>query len=158
MGSQFTLVSDGGTYIAPVPEMKKLVDSGQASFAYLYTPGHGNGEMGTKALYCAFEKGKFWEVHDLLMTNEGYTLLNETVKNDKSKAKEIVDFLASAIDTSVLTDCLESGKYDKRLQSDITLASSIGISGTPGFFVNETKYSGAYSYKDMETVVEDGLK
>ncbi|PIZ49742.1 hypothetical protein COY29_01115, partial [Candidatus Woesebacteria bacterium CG_4_10_14_0_2_um_filter_39_14] len=56
----FKLVSDGGKYLAPIPEMKKLLDSGKASFVWIYSPGHGNGEMGTKALYCANEKGKFW--------------------------------------------------------------------------------------------------
>jgi protein-disulfide isomerase len=55
-GDRFKLVSDGGTYVAPIPEMKKLVDQGKASFVFLYTPGHGNGEMGARALYCAFEK------------------------------------------------------------------------------------------------------
>ncbi|HOS88910.1 MAG TPA: hypothetical protein PL121_02810, partial [bacterium] len=44
-GSNFKLVEDGGTYLAPVKEMKKLVDSGDASFAMLYQNGHGNGEM-----------------------------------------------------------------------------------------------------------------
>src|SRR5690348_14098605 len=56
---QFKMVADGGTYVAPVPEMKKLLDAGKASFVYVYDPGHGNGEMGVRALYCAYEKGKF---------------------------------------------------------------------------------------------------
>ncbi len=56
VGAQFTLVADGGSYIAPVLEMKKLVDAGKASFVWLYYNGHGNGELATKALYCAHEK------------------------------------------------------------------------------------------------------
>ncbi|MBI2599844.1 hypothetical protein HYW43_02920 [Candidatus Daviesbacteria bacterium] len=122
MDSRFTLVSDGGSYLAPVPEVKKLVDSGKAAFAYVYTPGHGNGEMGTKALYCAFEKGKFWQVHDLLMTNTGYDLLNDQVKNDKSKSQELANFLQPAVDSASMKQCLDSGKYDSRLKDDIALA------------------------------------
>ncbi|KKQ75246.1 MAG: DSBA-like protein thioredoxin domain-containing protein [Candidatus Woesebacteria bacterium GW2011_GWB1_38_5b] len=157
-GSQFLLVKDGGTYVAPVIEMKKLVDQGKASFAYIYTPGHGNGEMGTKALYCAQEKGKFWEAHDTLMTNKGYDLLNNTVKNDKAKSGELSSFLASAIDSSFLKSCLDSGKYDGRLQSDIALAQELGVRGTPGFFVNDKNFAGAYNYKDMEPAVNEALK
>lgn len=157
-GAQFTLVADGGTYIAPVVEMKKLVDSGKASFAWLYTNGHGNGEMGTKALYCANEKGKFWSVHDLLMNNEGYKLLNETVRNDKAKTDELVKFLAPAMNSTELKQCLDSGKYDNRLQEDSGIAGGLGVSGTPGFFINGTKFAGAYSYKDMESSVKDILK
>ena len=66
-----------GRYISPVPEMKKLVDQGKAAYVLIYSPGHGNGEMGMKALYCAYEKGKFWEVNDFLMSNDGYVLMND---------------------------------------------------------------------------------
>lgn len=157
VGDRFKLVADGGTYVAPVIEMKKLVDAGKAAFAWIYTNGHGNGEMGTKALYCANEKGKFWQVHDLLMTNKGYNLLNETVKNDKSQAQALADFLSPAFKAGDMKNCLESGKYDDRLQTDSGLASSIGVQGTPGFFVNTTKFAGAYNYTDMKSAVDAAL-
>jgi len=157
IGDRFKLISEGGTYVAPVIEMKKLVDQGKAAFAWLYTNGHGNGEMGTKALYCANEKGKFWQVHDLLMTNKGYNLLNETVKNDKSKAQALADFLSPAFNAGDMKNCLESGKYDDRLQTDSGLASSIGVQGTPGFFVNTSKFAGAYNFTDMKSAVDTAL-
>jgi protein-disulfide isomerase len=74
--AQFKLVADGGTYVAPVPEMKKLADEGKASFALIYFPGHGNGELAMKSLYCAFDQGKFWEANDIIMSNTGYMLMN----------------------------------------------------------------------------------
>ena len=157
MGDRFVLTADGGPYVAPVPEIKKLVDSGSAAFAYLYTPGHGNGEMGTKAFYCAFEKGKFWDVHDKLMTSEGYSLLNDSVKNDKTKSEEVAQFLKDEFNPQDMKSCLDSGKYDARLGEDIALARSIGVSGTPGFFVNATAFAGAYSWKDMESAVNAAL-
>lgn len=157
MGNQFKLVKDGGTYIAPVPEMKKLVDSGKASFVWLYFNGHGNGELATKALYCAYEKGKFWEAHDLLMTSEGYALINDVVKNDKAQSGKMADFLKSA-NVLGLKSCLDSGKYDDRLATDMALGSSLGVSGTPGFFINENNFAGAYSYKDMELVVTSAFQ
>lgn len=157
VGDRFKLVSDGGTYVAPVPEMKKLVDSGKAAFAWIYSPGHGNGEMGTKALYCANEKGKFWEVHDKLMTSAGYDLVNNVVKNDKTKSQELVDFLKGVYNPSDLKSCLDSGKYDDRFSTDISIASGLGVQGTPGFFVNTQRFAGAYSWKDMESAVGAAL-
>lgn len=156
-GSQFTLVSDGGSYVAPVEEMRKLVDSGQASYAYVYFPGHGSGEMGMKALYCAHEQGKFWQAHDLVMSSQGYDLVNTTVKNDKTKSQEVADFLKSATDATKLKACLDSGKYDSALTSETTLAQSLGVSGTPGFFVNTVSFAGAYSWNDMKATVEAAL-
>lgn len=158
MGPRFTLAVDGGSYIAPVPEIQKLVANGKAAFAWIYTPGHGAGEMGTKAMYCAFEKGKFWEVHDLLMGAKGYDLLNETVKNDKAKSGELSEFLRPAFDPAAMKQCLNSGKYDDRLNEDTALARSVNISGTPGFYINTAPFTGAYSYTEMEAAVNSALQ
>jgi len=155
---QFKMVADGGTYIAPVPEMKKLVDSGQASYALIYYPGHGNGEMAAKALYCGFAQGKFWEINDLVMNNDGYNLLNNTVKNDKTKSSDLAQFLSSVVDPTVMKTCLDSGKYDKQLADDQKLAVALGVQGTPGFFVNATPFAGAYSFSDMQPAVNEALK
>ncbi len=150
---QFTVVADGGTYVAPVPEMKKLVDQGKAAFVWLYANGHGAGELATKALYCANEKGKFWQVHDTLMTKAGYDMINTTVKNDKAKSGELAGFLKGAMNENDMKNCLESGKYDNRIADDQATAVSMGFSGTPHFLVNTTPFVGAYSFKDMESVV-----
>ncbi len=157
IGSQFTMVADGGSYVAPVPEFKKLVDQGKAAFAYVYTTGHGNGKLGNQALFCANEKGKFWDAHDLLMNNDGYNLLNDTVQNDVNKASTLADFLSSAVDKSFMTDCLKSGKYSDQIAAGDQLASTFGVSGTPGFFVNTTEFAGAYSFTDMQSAVNSAL-
>ncbi len=154
---QFKLVADGGTYLAPVPEIKKLVDEGKASFALIYSPGHGAGEMGMKALYCAFEKGKFWEANDLIMSSAGYNLMNNTVKNDTTQSSVVAKFLSIVVDEASMKTCLDSGKYDAQLSKDTDLASGLGVNGTPGFFINDTNYAGAYSFKEMETVVNAAL-
>ena len=158
MGAQFTLESDGGTYISPVTEMRKLVAAGQASFAYIYQNGHGNGEMAMKAFFCANEQGKFWEAHDKLNSNDGYNLINNEVKNDKTASGKLSDFLADVVDSGALKSCLDSGKYDSFLPNDQKLASSLGVNGTPGFFINTTNFAGAYSWKDMKSVADAALK
>lgn len=150
-----TLDTDGGTYVAPVPQIEKLVESGKAAFVWIYTNGHGNGEMGTKALYCAHEKGDFWPAHNKLMTNEGYNLLNNSVKNDKTKSQELADFLASVTNATDLKTCLDNGKYDDKISEDVAIAGSIGISGTPGFYINTTNFPGAYAWDEMKSAIEE---
>ena len=158
MGTQFTLVADGGAYVAPVPEMKKLVDQGKAAFVWLYANGHGNGELATKALYCAYEKGKFWQIHDRLMTSEGYELINNTVKNDKANSGKLAEFFRDQMNVNDMKSCLEGGKYDGRIAADMGVATKMGFSGTPHFFVNTTPFVGAYGFKDMQTAVDGVLK
>ena len=154
MGQQFILVADGGSYVAPVVEMKKLVDSGDAAYAFIYSNGHGNGEVATKALYCAFDQGKYWQAHDLLFTNDGYNIINNVIKNDKTKHGEIANFLANAVNKNDLVSCLDSGKYDARIAEDQQLAVSLGVNGTPGFFVNDKNFAGAYSWTEMKSVLK----
>lgn len=158
VGTRFQYKTNGGAYLPPVTEMKKLVDQGKAAYAFLYSDGHGNGEMGAKAMYCAADQGKFWQAHDLLYTNAGYDLLNNTVKNDKSKSGTLADFLKGALDAGKLKSCLDEGKYDSRISDEQALSTSLGAQGTPGFFVNSTIFRGAYSFADMQSVVDTALK
>jgi len=152
---RFVAVADGGTYVPPVMEIKKLIEEGKAALAWFYTPGHGNGELGTLALYCAYEQGRFWEAHDLLMNNEGYDLVNEVVKNDRTKFGELTKFLGSSVDSSKMLSCLESKKYEARVSSDPQVASSFGYGATPTFFINDQVVEGAASWTDsFENVVK----
>jgi protein-disulfide isomerase len=148
--SKFVTVANGGEYIAPMIEMRKMLETGKAGLIYLYQNGHGNGELAMKALYCAHEKGKFWQVHDKLMTDGGYKLINNEVKNDIGNLDLLTEYLKYQIDPTWLDQCLKSGKYDARIKSDVQKSVGLGASGTPTFIVNGKVYGGAYSWVDME--------
>lgn len=157
MNPRFATADAGGSYVPPVLEIKKLVDEGKAALAWFYTPGHGNGELGTLALYCANEQGKFWEAHDLLMNKDGYSLVNDKVKNDRTKFGEMATFLKSAVDEKKLQSCLESKKYEARVASDPQIASGFGYGATPTFFINDKVVEGAASWTDSFKGIVDSL-
>lgn len=157
MNPRFVAVADGGSYVPPVLEIRKLVEEGKAALAWFYTPGHGNGELGTLALYCANEQGKFWEAHDKLMSNDGYTLVNEKVKNDRTKFAELTAFLTGSVDTGKLKSCLDSKKYEGRVTGDPQIASAFGYGATPTFFVNDKVVEGAASWTDSFKPIVDPL-
>jgi protein-disulfide isomerase len=155
--ARFTLVSDGGTYVAPVAEIKKLVSAGKAAYAWIYTPGSGGGEVAAKAIYCAHEKGRFWQAHETVFTARGMEVIRE-VGNDTSKADKMVDLLKGVVDAKFLQSCITSGKYDDVLTENAQIAASLGASATPSFFFNETFFEGADNYTNMESVVNEALK
>lgn len=157
MNPRFTPVSAGGTYDPPVLEIKKLVDEGKAALLWLYTPGHGNGELGTLALYCANEQGKFWEAHDKLMSSEGYTLVNDKVLNDRAKTGEVASFLKGAVDSNKLKSCMDSKKYESRVTGDPQVASGFGYGATPTFFINDKVVEGASSWTEAFKSTVDSL-
>jgi len=159
IGPQFKMVADGGSYVPAVPEIKKLVEEGKARFVWIYTPGRGNGELATKALYCANEKGKFWEAHDKLYTSEAYDLINDVVKNDVGNSKRLAEFMAPVLSVSEMENCLTSGKYDSRVVEDPKTVLSIGRFGTPTFIFHRTIFEGAQSFDSgMKQVVESVIK
>jgi len=57
-----------------------------------------------------------------------------------------------------MKDCLTTGKYKDKLAKDIATSQSLGVQGTPGFFVNTTNFAGAYSYADMKSAVDTAMK
>ncbi len=59
--------------------------------------------------------------------------------------------------------CLESGKYLKEVQKDLSDGKDYGVTGTPGFFIgNEeigfVKISGAQPYGSFATIIEEQLE
>lgn len=156
-GAQFRMVKDGGTYQPPLPEIRKLVDAGKASFLWIYAPGHGNGEVGTEALYCAYDQGKFWQAHDILMSKVGYDLLNNTVQNDLSKSGQLTAALKNVLDAKALQACLDSKKYAKQPADDTAFVQSLGFGGTPTFFINSQVVEGAASWDRAFKKIVDPL-
>ena len=92
------------------------------------------------------------------MNADGYTLMNTTVKNDKTQSGTVADFLKKVVDPGFMKSCLDGGKYDDRLAADMTIATQFGFNGTPSFFVNTQNFAGAYSYTDLEPTVNSALQ
>lgn len=148
--TQFLPVEFGGKYLAPVPEFKKLTHSKDIAYVYSYGNGHGNGILAAEALYCAHERGGFWGAHDLLMSNDGYILVNDTVQNDRTKSNVMAKFLGSVIDEAFMTECLSSAKYESRINRDVAENAQLGFSGTPHFVINGNIVQGAADFSTMK--------
>jgi len=154
---RFLPVEKGGTYVPPVPEMKKLVHEGKASMTIVFTVGHGAGEVAMQGWYCANEKGKFWEVHDKSLTKEGYALINDVVKNSLENAPKFAEFTKDIVDPDFMTECIKSGKYASKITEGQQIASTFGVRGTPEFFIGTTPFNGAYSWTDMKSAADSLL-
>jgi len=155
---RFKTVAEGGEYRPPVQELRALAEAGKIGYVSLYANGHGNGELSTQALYCAYEQDAFWQAHDLLYSKAGYDLINDVVKNDTAKIPELVDFLSGAVNAGALSTCLQNGTYAGRIAEDMQSAQTLGFRGTPMFIVNTQKFAGAYSFAEMEPAINEALK
>jgi protein-disulfide isomerase len=50
--------------------------------------------------------------------------------------------------------CLDEGKYEDRVKSDLAYGSEIGVSATPAFFINSVMILGAQPQEIFETVID----
>ena len=102
-----------------------------------------------EASLCANEQGKFWELHDLLFTDQEHI----TVKDLKEKARRL------GMDDSKFNSCLDTGKYTEQVQRDMAEGSKAGVTGTPAVFVNGIEVpGGAVPYPTVAAAVERELQ
>ena len=86
-------------------------------------PMHQHAERAAQAAHCASDQGKFWEIHKLMMSRQDSL-------NDPSSFARSLD-----LNISEFEDCLAAEKYRERVQNNIALARSLGITGVPGFVI-----------------------
>ena len=132
------------------PQIKKdYVDTGKVRYVFVNFPlsFHPNAEPAAEAAECANEQGKFWEYHDKLFENQA-TLGNDLYPKLASDLK---------LDTAKFKQCLDSGKYKQQVQKDLDYGQTIGVSGTPSFFINGIRIVGAQPYEAFKQAIDAEL-
>jgi protein-disulfide isomerase len=109
-------------------------------------PMHHGSEKAAEASRCAGEQGKFWEYHDVLF----YSRLIE-VDALKEHARVL------KLDGDRFDTCLDSGKEAAAVKQDLDEAKSLGLTGTPSFFVNGHFFSGVVDYAALKDIVNQQL-
>jgi len=108
---------------------------------------HPSARKAAEAARCANDQGKFWEFHDKLYGG------------GTDASPETLTRLGREIDMDVVAfqQCLSTGKHRSDIDRDIQEASSLGVTGTPGFFINGRLISGAQPYEGFAQVINEEL-
>jgi protein-disulfide isomerase len=108
---------------------------------------HKQAQNAAKATEAAGEQGKYWEMHDIIFENFN-KLTEESFKGFAEKL---------GLDVNRFTSDYGSNKYDLQIQQDMTLARSVGVSGTPTLFLNGKRMQ-RRSFEDFKNSIEALLK
>lgn len=100
------------------------------------------------AAECAGDQGAYWPFHDALFSGQ-YDLGRDAYQ---AYAKSL------GLDSTALLACIDSGKYGDEVQKDAHDAASLGITGTPTFFVNGLPMVGAQPLAQFTRVIDGELK
>jgi len=110
-------------------------------------PMHSNAAKAAEASLCAWEQGKFWEMHDAMFENQGEL----SVENLKAKAAVL------GLNTESFNHNLDTGKYTTYVQGDLQAGQNAGVVGTPALFINGRFVNGAVPFGEITQIVDDEL-
>jgi protein-disulfide isomerase len=138
-----------------MPELENYIDTGQVRYVFKDFPIHSIHPQAQKAhesARCARELGgsnAFWEMHDLLFANQ----------NEWAGAGNHVDIfkdLASeaGLDRQQFAECLDSGRYADAVNADLAEGTRLGVTGTPAFFINGQRVSGAQPFSVFQQIID----
>lgn len=146
--------------------MKQVIDTygktGQVAWVYRHSPLdqlHPKSRKEAVALECANELGgndKFWEYTDRI-----YAVTPANNGLEVSELPKIAEYVG--LDVAKFNTCLESGKYDDKIQSDLENAQATGGQGTPWSVViakdgSKSSINGAYPYANVKQIIDTLLK
>jgi Na+/H+ antiporter NhaA len=123
-----------------------LADYGDLRYVWRHLPltdVHPHALVAAKAAEAAAGQGKFWEMHDQLLSHQGAL----TVKDLVRYAGEL------GLDTERFARDLRAPAADARIAADLDSADLSGVSGTPTFFVNGKRHHGAYDIATLSDAV-----
>ena len=114
-------------------------------------PGHNFSVPLALAAHCANEQGKFWEMHDKLFQNQ-----SDTFGSDKNQLALLAQQLGMY--NEQFQQCFDSQKYIPLIRQNFTDSETLGVAGTPTWFINGEKIEGQLSAADLEKIIIPYLK
>ena len=135
--------------------VENYIETGKANLVFVDLAFLGrDSPKAAAATYCAEEQGKYWEFHDLLYTSQ------EGIDSGWANSERLKAFAFSlGLDMELFDSCIDSGKFNKRVQFNINEAKKQGASATPTFIIvnsngQQQKLVGAQPYTVFKDVID----
>jgi protein-disulfide isomerase len=130
------------------PALKKLEKDYDGKLSVVFKdcplPMHSHAQKAAEAANCAKEQGKFWEYNNALFENPG-----------KLEVAQLKDYSKTlGLNTTEFDKCLDGGAETAKVLKATEEAQTLGIGGTPSFFINGHFYTGAMKYESLRDVVD----
>jgi protein-disulfide isomerase len=132
--------------------MRQVADNykNQVRWVYKHFPLdsiHPYARKAAEASECAGDQNKFWEYTDELFVNQSL------ISPDFLKQTAI----KLGLNENKFNECLDSGKYSSKVESDYQQGLKAGVTGTPGNIINGQLVPGALPYEQMQGMIDSLL-
>ncbi len=123
--------------------------SGQVRWIFKHNPllHHKDARLAHKAALAANEQGKFWEMHDIIFSNQ-----------DKMKRTHLLGY-AKRLDLDVhqFMTTLDSDWPEAIIENDIDEGKGLYVRGVPTFIINGKKYEGFRSITVFKAAIDEAM-
>ena len=93
-------------------------------------------------------RGKYWEMYTELFENQT-ALADDDLKKYSKNIK---------LDQKKYDNCIANSKdVERQIDENFESGVKLGVTGTPAFFINGRRLSGALPYSEFKRVIEDEL-
>ena len=129
------------------PAVRGLIrEFGELRFVFRHLPltdVHQHAQLAAEAAEAAAGQGAFWEMHDMLMDHQGALTFRDLLGYAETIGLDTEKFAADLRK--------HAGAY--RVAEDIDSADLATVSGTPTFFINGSRYYGAFDLAALKEAV-----
>ena len=135
--------------------VEDYIETGKANLVFVDMAFLGrDSPKAAQATYCAEEQGMYWEYHDML-----YTLQEDKIDGGWANSERLKAIaLDLGLDSDLFENCLDSGKYSKRVQYNTQQARDHNVRGTPNFIVvgpdEQQQLGGAQPFSVFKQVLD----
>ncbi len=116
-------------------------------FRHYPLPFHKSAQKAAEAGACADDQGSFWKLHDAMFANQE----DLSVDSLKKMARD------AGLDGAKFDACLDSGAKAELVKKDLEEGKKAGVSGTPAFFINGQRLSGAQPPEAFKDLIDAAL-
>lgn len=111
---------------------------------------HDRAKPAAIAALCAGKQGKFWHMYQKLFENQRQLGDADFLKHVTSEDMKL--------DKEKFEKCIKDPAIAAVVQENFLSGQAVGVNGTPAFFVNGRRLSGAVPYAEFERIFEDELQ
>jgi protein-disulfide isomerase len=132
---------------AAAPIVEKLLEHLDLRYVFRHLPltdVHPNAQTAAEAAEAAAAQGRFWEMHDRLITHQDALAPSDLYRH----AADL------GLDLDRFSDDLRRRRHAARVAEDVRSADASGVSGTPTFFINGRRHLGVYDEATLAAAVK----
>ena len=108
---------------------------------------HADAPLAHRAALAAGEQGKFWEMHDAIFRNQRALKRDDLIRHAAALGLDSARFVAD----------LDGNKFAKVIDRDLAEGARVGVDGTPTFFVNGRRLTGARPAAAFKALIDREL-